>query len=69
MSRTYAGYLFRCRVCKKMHLMDSGKPHDGIRLPCVDNKYAVRTYNKSDFEFWHGFYWDIFDICVQEIKY
>lgn len=69
MSRTYAGYLFRCKVCGKIHLMDSGKPHDGIRLPCVNNKYAVRTYNECDFNFWQGMYWDVFDCLVQEVNY
>ena len=68
MSRTYGGYLFKCKVCGNTHLMDSGEPHEGIRLPCVDNKYAVREYNKSDFQYWHGLYWDVFHILVQEVK-
>ena len=68
MSRTYAGYLFKCKVCGKTHLMDSGEPYKGIRLPCVDNEYEIREYNKNDFEFWHGIYWDVFDMCVREVK-
>ena len=68
MSRTYGGYLFQCKVCGKIHLMDSGKPHQGIRLPCVDNKYDVEKYEEKDFEVWHGFYLDVFDIRVQEVK-
>ena len=66
MSRTFAGYLFKCKVCGKTHLMDDGEPHRGIRLPCVDNKYDTRKYNKKDFEYWHGAYWDVFDIIVNE---
>ncbi len=68
MSRTYAGYLFKCKVCRKIHLMDSGKPHEGICLPCVDNKYAIREYSEKDFKFWQGIHFDVFDISVQEVK-
>lgn len=68
MSRTYAGYLFTCKRCGKLHLMNSGKPHDGILLPCVDFKYSVNEYKERDFEFWHGSYYDVFDIRVQEVK-
>lgn len=48
--------------------MDSGKPHEGICLPCVDNKYAIREYSEKDFKFWHGIHFDVFDISVQEVK-
>lgn len=68
MSRTYAGYLFTCKRCGKLHLMNSGEPHDGIRLPCVDFEYSVNEYEKKDFEFWHGNFYDVFDIRVQEVK-
>lgn len=68
MSRTYAGYLFRCKHCEKMHLFANGEPRNGIVLPCVDNKYAKNTYEKTDFRFWHGIYWDVCNICVQEVK-
>ena len=66
MSRTYAGYLFKCKECGEKHLMDSSEPHNGICLPCVNKKDVVETYRKEDFEFWHGNYWDVFDIRVQE---
>jgi len=68
MSRTYGGYLFTCKRCGKKHLMDKGNPHNGIRLPCINFKYSINEYEEKDFEFWHGFYWDVFDICVQEVE-
>ena len=69
MSRTRAGYLFKCKVCGKAHLMYEGKPRCGIRLPCVDDEYAVREYDEEDFHFWHGFESDVFFITVNEVKY
>ncbi len=54
MSRTAAGYAFRCKVCGYGHLMTNSEPHDGIRVPCYINEDEVRTYNKDDFEFYHG---------------
>lgn len=68
MSRTYAGYLFKCKVCGEIHLLDSGEPHRGILVPCVNSKYSIRKYNRKDFEYWHGLYYDVFNICVQEAK-
>ena len=68
MSRTYAGYTFTCKGCGKTHLMDKGEPHDGIRLPCVDYNRGVSEYDEKDFKFWHGIYWDVFNIRVQEVK-
>lgn len=69
MSRTCAGYLFTCKRCGKLHLMvDSGKPRDGISLPCVEHKYSVNEYDEKDFNYWHGNYWDVFDISVKEEK-
>ena len=44
MSRTYGGFLFTCKVCGKQHLLDSGKPHAGILVPCISNKYAFEKY-------------------------
>ena len=68
MSRTHSGYLFRCKCCGKMHLLDNEEPRNGIVLPCVDFKFTENTYVETDFKFWHGIYWDVFDICVQEVK-
>ena len=49
--------------------MYEGKPRCGIRLPCVDDEYAVREYDEEDFHFWHGFESDVFFITVNEVKY
>lgn len=68
MSRSYEGYLFKCKVCGEIHLLDSSEPYSGIHLPCVDNKYTLRKYDKSDFKYWHGSYWEVFNILVQELK-
>ena len=68
MSRTYAGFLFKCKVCGEVHLLDFGVPHARIRVPCVKDKDAVKKYNKKDFEYWWGSYWDVHDILVNEAK-
>lgn len=34
MSRTAAGYTFKCKVCGYPHLMTNSEPRDGIRVPC-----------------------------------
>ena len=68
MSRTYAGFLFKCKECGEMHLLDMGEPHKGIRLPCAKKDYAYNSYDEKDFNYWHGCYWDVYDILVQEIK-
>lgn len=68
MSRTYAGYIFECKVCGEKHLLDSGEPHNGILVPCANDPNAVREYKKTQFEFWHGSYWDVFNNLVQEVK-
>lgn len=68
MSRTCAGFSFTCKVCGKKHLMRFDEPHNGIRLPCANNKYAISEYKKSDFIYWHGIcYWDDKN-SVEEIK-
>lgn len=54
MSRTAAGYVFKCKVCGEGHLMTKGEPHDGIRVPCYLYEDKIRSYKKNDFEFWHG---------------
>lgn len=63
MSRTYGGWLFTCKVCGNPHLMDSGEPHDGIRVSCVNG--GSKNYKEKDFEHWHGYYADVFDILVK----
>ena len=67
MSRTYAGFLFRCKNCGKLHLLDNEKPFDGIHVSCV-NEFYGNEYKKEDFQFWHGSFWDVFDIRVQSYK-
>lgn len=68
MSRTYGGYLFKCKVCGEVHLLDAEKLHRVMNVPCIRSKYAVRKYKKSDFEPWHGLYFDVSDIIVKEAK-
>ena len=66
MSRTYGVFLFKFKLCGKHHLMDSGKPHAGILIPCIENKYAFEKYEISDFSPWHGYYQEVSNIIVQE---
>jgi len=54
MSETKVGYSFTCKVCGNIHIMDEGKPHKGIRVPCAIDRTKVRKYTKNDFTFWHG---------------
>lgn len=54
MSRTAAGYVFKCKVCGDVHLMYDGEPHDGIRVPCAWDEDKVKEYDKKDFQFYHG---------------
>ena len=68
MSRTYGGFLFTCKICGKQHLLDSGKPHAGILVPCISNKYAFEKYEVKEFTPWHGSYYDVCSILVQEEK-
>ena len=65
MSRTYAGFLFKCRECGKTHLLD-GEIRNGILIPCKENKHAKHIYKESDFIYWHGYYSDVCDIIVKE---
>ena len=67
MSQTIAGYLFKCKVCEKTHFMSSGKPHDGIILPCIDSKYSANTYKKDDFVFYSGWDCGISAICIDKV--
>lgn len=66
MSRTFGGYLFKCKKCGAKHLMAPGKPHDGIRLPCADSKEAIREYQESDFTLWMGSFFDVYGNIVKE---
>lgn len=68
MSRTFGGYLFECKECGEKHLMASGKPRNGIRLPCVNNKKAIRKYRKKDFTLWMGSFFDVCDNIVREVS-
>ena len=66
MSQTIDGYFFTCKSCGKTHLY-SKEPGSGIRLPCVSNKYDIRTYYIGDFKnYWNGNYEDVRDIIVGE---
>ena len=64
MSRTYAGFLFICKSCGKPHLLDSEKPYDGIRVPCIYNDWP-NEYKEKDFHYWHGIFWDVVNIRIQ----
>lgn len=54
MSRTAAGYAFKCKVCGYPHLMTNSEPRDGIRVPCYLEEDKVKSYDKKDFKFYHG---------------
>ena len=68
MSRTYGGYLFKCKVCGELHLLDAEKLRRVMYVPCIRSRCAVKKYKKSDFDYWHGLYYDVFDIIVKESK-
>lgn len=68
MSRTFGGYLFKCKECGAKHLMACGEPRDGIHLPCVNNEKAIRKYQQSDFTFWMGSFFDVCGNIVEEQK-
>ena len=66
MSQTIDGYFFTCKSCGKTHFY-SQKPRSGIRLSCVHDKYAIRTYFTKDFKnYWHGSSGDVSNIIVRE---
>ena len=48
MSRTAAGYVFKCKECGETHLMYDGEPHDGIRVPCAWDEGKVKEYDEKD---------------------
>ena len=68
MENTFLGYLFTCKICGNEHMLEGGHPHKDIKLPCVNDKYAVAKYEINDFEFWHGNIWGLGNIKVKEVK-
>lgn len=54
MSRTMAGYLFQCKTCGGPHILTFSEPYDGIRVCCANDENKVRSYDKVDFEYYHG---------------
>lgn len=54
MSRTAAGYAFKCKLCGYGHIMVRGKPRDGIVVPCAWKEGESAQYKKEDFIYYHG---------------
>lgn len=67
MSRTAAGYAFRCKVCGYAHVLVESEPHDGIRVPCAWEEDKVKSYDEKDFQFFHGMI-NLLTGLVKEVK-
>lgn len=64
MSRTAAGYIFRCKACDGVHLVsNSFVPADEnskttIQLHCLKDKNVIKKYSRTELREWHGLLWD-----------